>query len=630
MDKFQLLNKYWGYSQFRPFQEQIINDVLEGKDVIAILPTGGGKSLCYQLPSLLLEGTVFVISPLIALMEDQVKQLEKRGIKAMYFQSDPKSVSLQQQIDNCLHGNYKLVFSAPERFLNSSFVEQLTKVKVALIAVDEAHCISEWGHDFRPSYRKLDELRKRFPKVPLMALTASATPAVIKDMRSLLNLNQAKNYVHSFERPNIAYKIWNTEDKFNTVVQLLKYHRGSSIVYCNTRKQTEHLAQYINQNGYKADFFHGGLLAEKKKEKLATWQEGGIPHIIATTAFGMGIDKADVRLVIHTQLPDSIENFYQETGRAGRDGKPACTYLLTYPGDAKALKSQFLDRIPSKLDIKETYRDLCNFLQIAYGEGKDQLYSLDLKRFCKRYEKSISKTEHTLRLFEQTGLVQLANSREKQLQVRVIASPNESMTYMSKENASGQLLEYLMRQNPHLIAESSLLSPKKLCKALHYSQERLLNSFETLKQQGIIEFSIHESNIYITPRIPREDGYTLRPAIEWSEKIYSMKKKKIQAMIQFTEEHNHCKRKSILNYFGEKKKDICRQCSARSCKRSLEVENDFENKIKTLLKTAPHSLQDIKQKLYFEPQALQPYLSMWLDLEYIKENESQQYYWIHE
>jgi ATP-dependent DNA helicase RecQ len=391
MDKLQLLEKHWGYFEFRPFQEQIINTVLEGEDVLAILPTGGGKSLCYQLPALLLEGTVLVISPLIALMEDQVKQLEKRGIKAMYFESHPKSLPLQQQIDNCIHGNFQLVFSAPERFLNPSFMEQLTRAKIGLIAIDEAHCISEWGHDFRPSYRNLDALRTHFPQVPLIALTASATPAVIKDMRTLLHLEKAKCFVDSFERSNIAYKIWNTEDKFNSLIQLLNYHKGSSIVYCNTRKQTEHLAELINQSGHSADFFHGGLLAEEKKQKLASWQKGSIPHMIATTAFGMGIDKADVRLVIHTQLPHSIENFYQETGRAGRDKKPASTYLLVHSGDATTLKSQFLDRIPSKNDIQETYKDLCNFLQIAYGEGKDELYSLDFNRFCQAVQKKFVK-----------------------------------------------------------------------------------------------------------------------------------------------------------------------------------------------------------------------------------------------
>lgn len=630
MDKVQLLKKYWGYSQFRPFQEEIITTVLKGEDAMVILPTGGGKSLCYQLPSLLLEGTVLVISPLISLMEDQVKQLERRGIKAMYFESHPKSLPLQQQIDNCIHGNYKLVFSAPERFLNPSFIEQLTQAKIALIAIDEAHCISEWGHDFRPSYRKLNVLRAHFPQVPLMALTASATPAVINDMQTLLGLEHARCVKDSFERSNIAYKIWNTEDKFNTVVQLLNYHKGSSIIYCNTRKQTEYLAQFLKQSGYSADFFHGGLLAEDKKEKLAAWQEGIVTHMIATTAFGMGIDKADVRVVIHTQIPDSIENFYQETGRAGRDQKLAHTYLLAHPGDVRALKSQFLDRIPSKKEIQDTYKDLYNFLQIAYGDGKDQVYSLDLKRFCKRYEKSVSKTEHTLRLLEQVGLFHLANSREMQLQVRVTVSSNESTAYMSRGTDSGQLLEYLMRQNPHLRTESSFLSQQQLCKALQCSQERLLNALETLQKQGVIVFSKHESNIYITPLTPREDEYTLRPAVEWSEKIYAIKKKKIQAIIQFVEDEDHCKRNAILKYFGEKKNDLCEQCSAHSCKQSLEVEKGFEDKIKSLLKSAPHSLQEIKQKLYFEPQALHSYLSQWLAQEYIIETESHKYSWIHE
>ena len=370
MDKLQLLKKFWGFDQFRPNQEEIINSLLSGEDVLGILPTGGGKSLCYQLPALLHEGSVLVVSPLVALMEDQVKQLEQKEIKAMYFESHPKSLPLQQQLDNSIHGNYKLIYTSPERFLNPNFVQRLAQANISLVAIDEAHCISEWGHDFRPAYRELGILPTLFPNTPILALTASATPEVVKDIKVLLHLQKAQLFQSSYKRPNIGYQIWQTEDKFNTAAQLLNHHKGTSIIYCNTRKQTEDLAEFLKQRRYQVDYFHGGLPADSKKQRLAAWQQGKIHHIAATTAFGMGIDKADVRMVIHLQLPESIENYYQETGRAGRDQKAATSFLLFHSGDPKELKSQFLDKIPKQKDLEGTYKDLCNFYRLLMGKAR--------------------------------------------------------------------------------------------------------------------------------------------------------------------------------------------------------------------------------------------------------------------
>ena len=309
MNSKELLKIYWGHDTFRPLQEEIIDSVMLSRDTLALLPTGGGKSYCYQIPALMREGFALVISPLIALMEDQVTNLQNKGIKAMYFESDSQGLRLSQQIDNAINGNFKVVYVSPERLLNPSFINHIKQAKISLIAVDEAHCISEWGHDFRPAFRKINLLRPLFPETPILALTASATPEVKNDIANQLELNSPQIFQHSFERPNIAYNIWNTEDKFQTTLQLLNHFEGSSIVYCNSRKQTEYLANFINQNNHKADFFHGGMLPSEKKEKLEAWQRGTISHMVATTAFGMGIDKANVRTVIHTNLPESIENY---------------------------------------------------------------------------------------------------------------------------------------------------------------------------------------------------------------------------------------------------------------------------------------------------------------------------------
>ena len=565
MDKFQLLKRYWGFSKFRPYQKEIIDSLLEGKDVIGILPTGIGKSLCYQLPSLIMDGPVLVISPLVALMIDQVRQLGKQGIKSMYFENDIKSTPLQQQIENSIYGNYKLIYCSPERFLNPIFMKQIALINFSLIAIDEAHCISELGHDFRPSYRQLDVLRNLFIKTPILAVSASATNKVIFDIRNLLKLKKAKLYKSSFERSNISYRVLKTEDKFDVLIKLLNKNKGSSIIYCGTRRLAENLAQFINQMGYKSSFFHGGLSQEEKKEKLSAWKLGELNNITATSAFGMGIDKSDIRIIIHFHFPESIESFYQETGRAGRDGKEASSYLLYNRNDEVELKNQVLNRIPGKYYIKDLYRDLCNFFQIAYGEGRDHKFSLDLVSFCKRYNRSLSKTDQALKYFELSGVFRLIRSRKKQLLYKITASMDQIIPLLQKNNHTSQLLEYLIRQKPILKNEKTNINLIRTSNILKTTVDLLVDEFKILNKRGILEFVINEFNIDITPLTPREDQFTLKPVIELVSKIYSIKKNKILAMIKFTQDDQLCKRNSILAYFGEEKSSNCKKCSADSC-----------------------------------------------------------------
>ncbi len=630
MNKQQLLTKYWGFSSFKPLQEDIITSILEGNDTLALLPTGGGKSLCYQLPALLMEGTALVISPLIALMEDQVKSLEDRGIKAMYFESHPKSLPLSQQIDNCIYGNYKVVYTSPERLTNDLFLQQISQAPLSLIAVDEAHCISEWGHDFRPAYRKINKIRSIFPSLPVLALTASATPKVVQDIQSELVFKEPKVFRQSFKRPNLAYKIWKTEDKYNTAAQIVRHQKGSSIIYCNTRRQTEQLAYFFNQSGLSSDFFHGGLSADDKKKKLSDWQNGSIQHITATTAFGMGIDKADVRTLVHMQLPESIEHYYQETGRAGRDGKTANAYLLFHEGDPQELKNQFLNYIPTNQELTATYKDLCNFFQIAYGEGVDQVYVLDFDRFCERYKRNRRKTLYCLEQFDREGILSLNTIKEKYIRMEAKCSSTQATAFIGEQTTDAKVLEFLMRKYPYFFTESTLVDPSKVCTTLTLSKDRFYAALESLQQLGYLRYSVPSAHFYIIPQTPREDQYTLKPVLQNAKILFEQKKVKIDAMISFTLNMKSCKRNLILSYFGDTVQGVCEKCSSTSCRQELDSEQDFESKLTRLLKAQPHSIQELKQKLYFEPLALQIVLESLLNDQKIKQNQSQKYYWTHE
>ena len=630
MNKQQLLTKYWGFSSFKPLQEDIITSILEGNDTLALLPTGGGKSLCYQLPALLMEGTALVISPLIALMEDQVKSLEDRGIKAMYFESHPKSLPLSQQIDNCIYGNYKVVYTSPERLTNDLFLQQISQAPLSLIAVDEAHCISEWGHDFRPAYRKINKIRSIFPSLPVLALTASATPKVVQDIQSELEFKEPKVFRQSFKRPNLAYKIWKTEDKYNTAAQIVRHQKGSSIIYCNTRRQTEQLAYFFNQSGLSSDFFHGGLSADDKKKKLSDWQNGSIQHITATTAFGMGIDKADVRTLVHMQLPESIEHYYQETGRAGRDGKTANAYLLFHEGDPQELKNQFLNYIPTNQELTATYKDLCNFFQIAYGEGVDQVYVLDFDRFCERYKRNRRKTLYCLEQFDREGILSLNTIKEKYIRMEAKCSSTQATAFIGEQTTDAKVLEFLMRKYPYFFTESTLVDPSKVCTTLTLSKDRFYAALESLQQLGYLRYSVPSAHFYIIPQTPREDQYTLKPVLQNAKILFEQKKVKIDAMISFTLNTKSCKRNLILSYFGDTVQGVCEKCSSPSCRQELDSEQDFESKLTRLLKAQPHSIQELKQKLYFEPLALQIVLENLLNDQKIKQNQSQKYYWTHE
>ena len=630
MDKETLLKKYWGFTTFKPLQKDIITSTMSGYDTLALLPTGGGKSLCYQLTSLLKEGFVLVISPLVALMEDQVQDLLKRDIKAMYFESHKKSISLIQQLNNCTFGNYKVVYVSPEKLTNALFLQQIIHAPISLIAIDEAHCISEWGHDFRPAYRKINLLLELLPEIPILALTASATSEVVLDIQTQLMLKSPKLFQQSFERPNLSYNIWKTEDKLNAVIQILTHHKGSSIIYCNTREQSEQLAYKMIRHGLAADFFHGGLLLKDKKSKLSEWQKGTFLYMTATSAFGMGIDKSNVRTIIHTNLPQSMEHYYQETGRAGRDGNLSNTFLLFSGSDSKETKNHFLNRQPSTKDLEEIYKDLCNFLQIAYGEGEGVIYELDFESFCNQYNRSFRKTLNCLDQFDRGGIISLTTSNEKYIDVNTKCSVYQATEFIKSQNTPAKVLEYLMRKNPYFFKEKTQIKPQKIITVLQLSFDQFTDALERLERDGILDFTKQKAYFYYTPKTPREDSYTLQTLIKNNTNLYQQKKLKIDAMIAFVEDETNCKRNKILSYFGTLFEGLCHQCSSRSCASLYITEIDFEKKLILLLKDHPQSIQDLNEKLYFEPAALKEVIERLLKTKKIYINHFQQYHWINE
>lgn len=630
MNKEALLKSYWGFDAFKPLQEQIIDSVLSKKDTFALLPTGGGKSLCYQIPALMTEGFVLVISPLIALMEDQVNGLRAIGIKSMYFESTSKSLHLSKQLDNAIHGKNKIVYVSPERLSNPYFLGQIKRAQISLIAVDEAHCISEWGHDFRPAYRKINVLREYFPKTPVLALSASATTEVKKDVVTLLGLKSPSHFTNSFERPNLVYNVWNTEDKFNTVLQLLNHHKGSSIIYCYSRKQTQLLANFINRHQHRASYFHGGLLPSEKKQRLKDWQNGTVTHMVATTAFGMGIDKSNVRIVIHLSPPESIENYYQETGRAGRDGMRAHVFLLYHQGDLVELKKRIFDQFPNEVELNGIYKDLCNFFQIAYGEGQDRTYSLDLEVFCNRYQRSEKKLNQCLVQLEKTGILSWHASKNKQLRLQSKSSVESTLQYLKAETTSARVLEYVMRHHPDFFSDPIRVTIPSICSGCKISSDQLLVALRQLEQDNFIEFTGRTATLYLFFHVPREDKYTLQPVKKLLKNLKVQKTEKFNAIRAFIQDENKCKRNFLMAYFGETFKSNCNQCSSSMCQSNVHRSSDFRSKAIELLKMKPHSIQELKQKLYFEPNALEDLFSELLGTQKIMINDQHKYYWVDE
>ena len=428
-----VLKKYWGYDSFRPLQEDIIHSVYEGNDTLGLMPTGGGKSITFQVPALLMDGTCIVITPLIALMKDQVDNLKRIGIKATSIHSGMSRQEIITQLENCIFGEYKFLYISPERLGSEIFLAKLQTMKVSLLVIDESHCISQWGYDFRPSYLKIAEIRKLLPNIPVLALTATATPEVVDDIQNRLLFRKKNVFSKSFARKNLAYIVRQTEDKLQMLVHILSRVPGTAIVYVRNRKKTKEVAEYLRKEGFSADFFHAGLNHDEKERKQNQWKNNEIRVIVATNAFGMGIDKPDVRVVIHLDMPGSLEEYYQEAGRAGRDERKAYAVALCSPTDTAQLKKRISDEFPPKEFIYRVYEALGNYFQIAVGFGLDTAHDFLITDFCSAFKLPIIQTHSAIKLLELAGYLEYVEEVDNASRLIFTATREELYSYLRQD-----------------------------------------------------------------------------------------------------------------------------------------------------------------------------------------------------
>lgn len=588
MDKLhEALNRYWNSKSFRPLQKQVISNYLMAKDTVVLMPTGGGKSICYQLPALLSDGLTLVISPLISLMQDQVDQLNQRGIKSMFFESNRGKNDIDRQFENARNGGFKLIYSSPERLVNRSFLEQLKNLNIVGIAVDEAHCVSEWGHDFRPSFMAIKNLREVFPKVAFMALTATATPEVLEDIKGGLGLEHPQVFRNSFERSNIHYRVGHAEDKMGEIKKILSDPNESVIIYCRSRSKTELMSQQLKRWGYKASYYHGGLEGSLKKQRLVDWKAETTPIMVATSAFGMGIDKSNVRKIIHLMMPESMEAYYQETGRAGRDGIDSTAILLVHPSDKTRLNDQFLSHLPDSSFIKRFFEKLTTTLNIAYGEGAGEEFKVNLNDFCDRYNFHPKKTLECLKILDREGVLELQQAYETQTYVKIVSSASVASQRAENVDDAGRILQFLMRNYQEIFRKEKKINLGQIIDLVGISFEEILKKLEGLKKDNIVDFQHYNTDLKLYWKVPREDQYTLNPFLKRIKAHHQQKADKIGFMIDYAFDNGECKRNKILRYFGEKKSDLCKQCSARSCRKKETVDLDLPSEIKILLQRDP-------------------------------------------
>ena len=441
----EILERYWNFTSFRPFQEDIINNVLEGEDTFALLPTGGGKSICFQIPAIVKEGICIVISPLIALMKDQVQSLIEKDIKAMALTSEYSYSDICRMLDNCIHGNYKFLYLSPERLLQEIVQERIRQMNVNLIAVDEAHCISQWGNDFRPAYKNIKVLRELQPSVNILALTASATKPVVKDIISELDFINPKIFKQSFKRDNLAYMVFDVEDKYYKIEQILRKNKASSIIYVRNRKSTLEISNHLINQGFTCTIYHGGLSHKERNDSLEQWKNNQKQIMVATNAFGMGIDKPDVKTVIHVNLPESIESYFQEAGRAGRNGKKAFAVILKNKGDETIVKNQFLSILPDIDYIKRVYKKLCTYFRISYAEGEFTTHDFNFSEFCKTYNFNALTTFNALQLLDRTSIINLSKQYQKLTTIQIIVNNKAIFNYLEKHPKQAVILKSILR-----------------------------------------------------------------------------------------------------------------------------------------------------------------------------------------
>lgn len=591
----EVLKKYWGFDELRKPQQKAVDFVLNRQDVIALLPTGGGKSICFQVPAMMLNGICIVISPLISLMQDQVKALQEKGIKALSLSGPTPYKDLTRKLDNCLYGNYKFLYLSPERLQQEIVLEYIREMNVNLIAVDEAHCISEWGHDFRPAYRDISALKELQPDVPWIALTATATKNVLKDIQENLSLEKAALVKISFARNNIALQIKKTEDKNYELQKFLNKNPGVSIVYVRNRKLTLSLSNFLSLSGVSAQAYHGGMNADQKKKLLDDWQSEKFTTMVATNAFGMGIDKANVKNVVHYHIPDSLEAYYQEVGRAGRNGMESNAILFYDSSDILNLKDQFLKNAPTPEHTRFLYKKLNSYFSIAYGEGTEQTYNFSLLDFSHTYKVNTYLAYNVLQLLDRLEVLKLSKEFHQRTELYFKIPNHELYSFLDQNRYFQPLIHSILRLYGGFFNYKTDIDLKLIEQKTGLSRTSINEQLQKLAALEIIDLTLADQDSTIMFLVPREDDFTINPLTPYIKKHYINKKNKIDEVIRFVEEDRICKMRLLLDYFGENRKEDCRKCSNCQKKYKKSVKGNFAliiSEIITLLQQ--HKELDIK------------------------------------
>ena len=594
----ETLKRYWGYDNFRPLQEDIILSVLEGRDTLALLPTGGGKSICFQVPALVKGGLCIVISPLIALMKDQVEHLRARRIKAGAIYSGMRVSEIQATIDNVLFDpEYRFLYVSPERLQTESFKANFERMPVSMIAVDEAHCISQWGYDFRPPYLEIAKIRKIFPHVPVLALTATATPEVVKDIQLRLEFKAENIFQKSFKRSNLTYFVVNEEDKNSRMLRIMNRYLGSGIVYVRNRKKTVETAEFLCQNGISADYYHAGLDPRERDRKQKSWMRGETRVMVSTNAFGMGIDKPDVRFVVHIDLPDTLEAYFQEAGRAGRDEQPAVAILLYDNYDVAQLKRNFTFTFPELDRVREVYRELCQSHHIEIGTGQNKVFPFSMEEHARVVKMNAAQYFSALQLLNNIGVILVSEHLREKSELQFRINGDQLLKYQKEKPEYEPLITTILRSYSGTFSQFTNIDERLLAARLETTEESVVKQLKALRSEKILSYQ-PQSNIplivFLKDRIDERYLY-------FDKKIYDFRKEKAEerlvAVENYVKTDNVCRSQLLLQYFGEWNSSPCGECDV--CRRNHI--NNIKNKS---FESISNEIKALQQKGYGPKQIL--------------------------
>ena len=600
MNYLEILKQYWGYDSFRGIQEQIIESIGSGRDTLGLMPTGGGKSITFQVPALAMDGVCLVITPLIALMKDQVRNLRDRGIKAAAIHTGMKRDEIIAVMENCIFGGYKFLYVSPERLSSDLFRTKLRHLKICLLTVDESHCISQWGYDFRPSYLTIADIRKELPDVPVLALTATATPQVTDDIQDKLGFREKNVIRMSFFRENLSYVVRKTENKLLELKHILDRVPGTSIVYVRNRAGTKEVADFLNSNGIPATFYHAGLDQVVKDERQKAWTDNRYRVVVATNAFGMGIDKPDVRTVIHMDIPSSIEAYFQEAGRAGRDGKRSYAVLLHSPGDKRTVSKRISDNFPKEEFIRDVYEKLGFYYEMAVGDGRGCTYSFSLGEFCKQYSLPVIPTDSALRILTRMGYIEFVDEMDYSARLLFTAG-RDDLYRMHQDKVTDNVMNIILRNYSGIFTDYAYIDEHLICSRAGIEREQLYTTLMNLQSQGVVRYVPERRTPIVTWTRERIDTALLR----FDPEVYAMRreefKERIGALMEYVTRETGCRSAMLLKYFGEHQEKPCMCCDLCQERVQGDITRGEREAIMGDVLDTFHANPDTPQKVYSLP-----------------------------